>query len=212
LANVDDKEDLTHRCLFGQQSWGNGYARPIEMTRQRIYDLVWLRPMYAAAASIPVSPITLKKIRLTHQVPVPALGYWSKPEAARQKARAPQRRWADGTSHRVEDLIDDIAAEAIARAEVIRSRREQIRHRVVKRVESERQWRQEREIERLQERFARLKKRVDLLERVERVAAALERLRAVGAEDQSMREFLDWADAQVGFLREHYSEPGIEDV
>jgi len=59
------------------------------LTREQLYDLVWSRPMYAAAASIPVSPITLKKICLTHQVPVPALGYWSKPEAARQKARAP---------------------------------------------------------------------------------------------------------------------------
>lgn len=361
--------------------------RPTEMTRQQLYDLVWDKPMPMVAAGFPMSPITLKKICLKHQVPVPPAGYWSKSETAKLKAKlalpetkvgdhriwvrrfrrrkaAPQslpevsgkprrwhdctqrteqalkeatpdergaliargagvasvnvppetvdraldvldaiiravlklghsvpsqpspttfsiegaqvpfsiierfvrhkgppdaaetrrresyaasypkfvqrmdfmngwlyrptgkltvfigerdepdlqHRWADGASHRVESLADDMAAQAVAHAEVIKSRRERIRYQVVKRVETERQWRQERERERLHERFARLKKRVDLLERVERVAASLERLRAASADDPSMREFLDWADVQVGILRGYYSEPTIDDI
>ena len=44
--------------------------------------------MPAAAASFPMSRITLKRICLKHQIPVPPPGYWTKPPMAREKARA----------------------------------------------------------------------------------------------------------------------------
>jgi len=50
----------------------------IEMTRQQLYDLVWSRSMGDAAASIPMAHVTLKKLCVKHQVPVPPQGHWKK--------------------------------------------------------------------------------------------------------------------------------------
>jgi hypothetical protein len=41
----------------------------IEMTRQQLYDLVWSRSMGEAAASIPMSHVSLKKLCAKHEVP-----------------------------------------------------------------------------------------------------------------------------------------------
>lgn len=72
--------------------------RSVEFTRQQLYDLVWARPMPKVAASFPMSPITLKKICLKHHVPVPPVGYWSKPEVTRIKPPLPEPTVGD---HRI---------------------------------------------------------------------------------------------------------------
>jgi hypothetical protein len=72
----------------------------IEMTRQQLYDLVWSRSMGDAAASIPMAHVTLKKLCVKHQVPVPPQGHWKKssPRQAADKVPLPltmgeQRIW-----------------------------------------------------------------------------------------------------------------------
>jgi hypothetical protein len=72
----------------------------IEMTRQQLYDLVWARSMGDAAASIPMAHVTLKKLCVKHQVPVPPQGHWKKssPRQAADKVPLPltmgeQRIW-----------------------------------------------------------------------------------------------------------------------
>jgi hypothetical protein len=72
----------------------------IEMTRQQLYDLVWSRSVAAVAAGIPMSHLSLKKLCLKHQVPIPPLGHWRK-SSTRQAAdkvplpltMGPQRFW-----------------------------------------------------------------------------------------------------------------------
>jgi hypothetical protein len=72
----------------------------IEMTQQQLYDLVWARSMGDAAASIPMAHVTLKKLCVKHQVPVPPQGHWKKssPRQAADKVPLPltmgeQRIW-----------------------------------------------------------------------------------------------------------------------
>jgi hypothetical protein len=57
----------------------------IEMTRQQLHDLVWSRSVAAVAAGIPMSQLSLKKLCLKHQVPIPPLGHWRK-SSTRQAA------------------------------------------------------------------------------------------------------------------------------
>ena len=52
--------------------------KPIEMTRQQLYGLVWSRSMGDVAASIPMSHVSLKKLCAKHHVPVPPQGHWRK--------------------------------------------------------------------------------------------------------------------------------------
>jgi hypothetical protein len=361
----------------------------MEMTRQQLYELVWSRPLPAAAATFPMSRITLKRICVKHHVPVPPVGYWAKPAAKREATRTPlpaigmgeqriwvrrfrqrkapapslareaktdrdawhectkrtenalgqatpnrrgaliatglgvasvcvppetveralavlddllraveklgysislltspavfviertqvpfaiferflrhdgapdaaetarresyaasypefvegmnflnrwawrpsgklmvtigegderrlQHRWADIATHRVEDRIDDMATEAVAHADVIRSRREDLERRLAARREAEEQRRRhEAEAERLQQQFAFLKTRAELFDGVEKIGRLLAHLRGSAAADQSekMREFLAKAEAHVAELRERCSAEAIE--
>ena len=61
----------------------------IEMTRQQLYDLVWSRCMGDAAASIPMSHASLRKLCLKHQVPLPPLGYWKKSPSRQAADKVP---------------------------------------------------------------------------------------------------------------------------
>jgi hypothetical protein len=61
----------------------------IEMTRQQLYDLVWLRSMGDVAASIPMAHVSLKKLCLKYQVPVPPQGHWKKSPARQAADKVP---------------------------------------------------------------------------------------------------------------------------
>jgi hypothetical protein len=61
----------------------------IEMTRQLLYDLVWSRSMGDAAASIPMSHASLKKVCSKYQVPVPPQGHWRKSSTRQATDRVP---------------------------------------------------------------------------------------------------------------------------
>jgi hypothetical protein len=61
----------------------------IEMTRQQLYDLVWSRSMGDAAASIPMSHVSLKKLCSKHHVPVPPQGHWRKSPARQAADKVP---------------------------------------------------------------------------------------------------------------------------
>lgn len=61
----------------------------IEMTRQQLYDLVWSRSMGEAAASIPMSHVSLKKLCAKHEVPVPPQGHWRKSPARQATDKEP---------------------------------------------------------------------------------------------------------------------------
>jgi hypothetical protein len=61
----------------------------IEMTRQELYDLVWSRSVAAVAAGIPMSHLSLKRLCLKHQVPIPPLGHWRKSSTRQATDRVP---------------------------------------------------------------------------------------------------------------------------
>jgi hypothetical protein len=62
---------------------------PIEMTRQQLYDLVWSKPTHLAAADMPMSQISLKKLCSKHGVPVPPHGYWQKSAERQAEGKIP---------------------------------------------------------------------------------------------------------------------------
>jgi len=53
----------------------------VKITRQKLYELVWSKPMRDAAATIPMSDRGLKKVCQRYAVPVPPQGYWNKLQA-----------------------------------------------------------------------------------------------------------------------------------
>lgn len=126
--------------------------------------------------------------------------------------RGLQHRWADGAFHRIESRIDEIALEAGEHARVIKVRRERIKQRLIERREAERQRQQEMERERLRERVTTLRNRIDLFDRIEKVATLLQTLRAAYAGDQSISEFLAWADRQIACIRELQNELTDDDI
>lgn len=58
------------------------------LTRRQLYELVWSKPMRAAAAEIGISNVGLKKVCVRHRVPVPPQGYWNKVHASQTPPRA----------------------------------------------------------------------------------------------------------------------------
>lgn len=49
-----------------------------EMTRKRLYALVWQTPMSRLAKTFGLSDVGLRKICTKHDIPTPPLGYWAK--------------------------------------------------------------------------------------------------------------------------------------
>ena len=63
-------ESERHRPLVG---WSRG--RPL-MTRQDVYEAVWAAPLTSVAASLGLSPSTVRKACRDAEVPVPGRGHW----------------------------------------------------------------------------------------------------------------------------------------
>ena len=71
-------------------------AAPAELTRQRLYDLVWSRPLSAVARELGISGNGLSKICDRLLVPYPPRGHWAKAQAGRG-AQAPPLPPSSGT-------------------------------------------------------------------------------------------------------------------
>src|SRR5258708_16365989 len=59
------------------------------MSRQQAYELVCSKCMGNIAASIPMAPVSLKKLCSKYQVPVPPQGHWKKSPARQAADKAP---------------------------------------------------------------------------------------------------------------------------
>lgn len=57
------------------------------LSRQQLYDLVWMKPMTEVAAELGISDVGLKKICRRHRVPAPFRGYWARLTAGQQPTR-----------------------------------------------------------------------------------------------------------------------------
>jgi len=71
------------------------------MTRHQLYELIWSKPMRAAAREVGLSDVGLKKLCMRHQVPVPPQGYWNKVHAGQTPPRMPYREVDDEALDRV---------------------------------------------------------------------------------------------------------------
>jgi len=60
-----------------------------QLTRQELYDLVWSKPMKAAAASVSMSSGSLNRICHRHGVPMPPRGYWTSLQAGHPVQKTP---------------------------------------------------------------------------------------------------------------------------
>jgi len=59
------------------------------LTRQQMYDLVWLKPMTQLAAEFDLSDVGLRKICKAAKVPTPGIGYWAKLANGHQVTKTP---------------------------------------------------------------------------------------------------------------------------
>lgn len=71
--------------------------KPVTLTRQELFDLVWSEPVSRVAERYEVSGVWLKKVCRVHDVPVPPRGYWARVAAgqAPEKPRLPKPASAD---------------------------------------------------------------------------------------------------------------------
>jgi hypothetical protein len=54
-----------------------------KLTRQTLYQSIWVQPMTKVAARLGISDVALRKICVKHNVPVPRIGYWAKVAAGK---------------------------------------------------------------------------------------------------------------------------------
>jgi hypothetical protein len=59
----------------------------ITLTREKIYELVWEKPMARVAAEHSISDVGLAKLCARHGIPTPPRGYWAQLEAGRAPPR-----------------------------------------------------------------------------------------------------------------------------
>jgi hypothetical protein len=122
-------------------------------------------------------------------------------------------RWADSVSHPVESRIDEVAAAAVAHAEAITARRQQIEARTAERRETEQRLQQrDTETDLQSRRVAFFKERAAMLAEAERLDRVLQHIRETNDYPSiKMHEFLKWAEAYIGDLRQRCSAPAVDD-
>ena len=59
------------------------------MSREKLYELVWSKPLTSVAADFGVSSVAIKKVCRRQQVPTPPRGYWAKIEAGARVSPIP---------------------------------------------------------------------------------------------------------------------------
>lgn len=63
--------------------------KPHKLTREDLYEAVWLEPMSKLAKRYGVSDVALAKVCRRHNVPLPGRGYWAKLAAGKAPAKPP---------------------------------------------------------------------------------------------------------------------------
>lgn len=63
--------------------------QPYKLTREELYEAVWLEPMSKLAKRFGVSDVALAKICRRHGIPLPGRGYWAKLAAGKAPAKPP---------------------------------------------------------------------------------------------------------------------------
>jgi hypothetical protein len=61
----------------------------VRLTRQELYEKMWLRPAISLAEEFGISGRGLGKICSRFEIPVPPRGYWAKLAAGKRVSRAP---------------------------------------------------------------------------------------------------------------------------
>ena len=92
-------------------------------TRQKFYDLVWLKPMTHLAKEFALSDVALHNICKKHDIPNPPLGWWAKKAAGKAVKQTPLPKAKAGTS----DRITIAAGELRPEPELIATARENAR-------------------------------------------------------------------------------------
>ena len=73
----------------------------IELTRDKLFEPVWQRPMTQVAADYGISDVALKKICVKRRIPVPGRGYWARRAAGHKVEQAILRPISDPALNRV---------------------------------------------------------------------------------------------------------------
>ena len=71
------------------------------LSRSKLYDLVWSKPMTKVAAEFDVTGTALKKTCIRHKVPTPERGYWAKLAHSKKVKQVPLPALDD---HRLETI------------------------------------------------------------------------------------------------------------
>lgn len=74
---------------------------PTELTRSKLFEEVWKRPMTKVAADYGISDVALKKICTKHDIPVPQRGHWAKKAAGKKVMHATLPPAADPSIERI---------------------------------------------------------------------------------------------------------------
>jgi hypothetical protein len=121
-------------------------------------------------------------------------------------------RWADGASHPVESRVDEVAAAAIAHAEAITVRRQEIEARTAERREAEQQLHErDTEVDQHRRRVAFFKERAAMFEDADRLDRFLQHIRETNDYPSiKMHGFMKWAEAYISDLRERCNAAAVD--
>lgn len=72
----------------------------VKLTREKLYTLVWKRPMRTLAKEFGLCDVALHKICRKHVIPTPPVGYWAKKAHSRKSPSLRSRRWMTGARYR----------------------------------------------------------------------------------------------------------------
>ena len=86
------------------------------LTRSRLYDLVWSKPLNATAKELGVTRPALKVLCECNQIPIPPVGYWAKKRGGKPVRRKPLPT-KDLGEHR---LVDEVPKSQIAPPPVLK--------------------------------------------------------------------------------------------
>jgi len=64
-------------------------TKPLSMTREALYELVWSEPILHIAKRLGMSDRGLGKLCTRFEIPVPPRGWWAKQQHGRRVARRP---------------------------------------------------------------------------------------------------------------------------
>jgi len=63
-----------------------------KFTRRELYDLIWAKPMRDVARELDISDVGLRKICLSHRIPIPPQDHWNRLRAGHKLCKRPLRK------------------------------------------------------------------------------------------------------------------------